>query len=242
MPPKRRHSVTEYLDDEQAWLLEILALNVFFVLNGDRSDQTESPFVFLARALGPGCRFAFFATNAISFALFLWVRPALVARYSISRGNFAGDLLAESCYFMFVTYSALGLVGRLLPRPENRPRLQSTRVPWIMLGDALPKNDPWPVWFVFGVELSRLAMTVLGMHTILLGCYRLRLANFAWLLVLQTVYVLVAAVDTVSRCGGPFGIPAGGARRVAAARALVLVPFVVMFGVWTVVVSRVYSW
>jgi len=237
-----RYSLSQFLEDSDAWLLEVLAANLFFALNGDRDPWTESPIVFLARALGPGCRLAFCLTNLTAFVVFLWLRPALVASSSISRGNAAGDFLAEGGYFLFVLYSALGATGRLLPREACRPCLHPTRVPWIVIGDALPSDDACATWFVFLVEVLRLSATVLGMHTVVLGCYKHRFEHFAWLLALQTAYVAVAAVETVTRSGTPFGVPAGGARRVAMLRALVVVPFCVFFALWTVVVSRVYHW
>ena len=238
----QRTSLAQFLEDSDAWLLEVLAANLYFAINGDRDPRTESLTVFLARALGPGCRLAFFLTNLTTFVVFLWVRPPLVASSNISRGNLAGDFLAEGAFYLFVLYSSLGAIGRLLPRAADRPLLQPKQVPWIVIGDALPSDDACAVWFVFLVEILRLSVTVLGMHTIILGAYKFRFEHFSWLLVLQTIYVAVAAVETITRSGTPFGVPAGGARRVAVLRALVVVPFCVFFGVWTVVVSRVYKW
>lgn len=235
-------SLADFLSDSDAWLLEVLAAKLYFAINGGRNPKTETLTVFLARALGPGCRLAFFLTNLTTFVVFLWVRPPLVASSNISRGNLAGDVLAEGAYYLFVLYSALGALGRLLPRDADRTLLHPKQVPWIVIGDALPSDDACAVWFVFLVEILRVSATVLGMHTIILGAYKFRFEHFSWLLSLQTIYVAVAAVDTITRSGTKFGIPAGGPRRVAMLRALVFVPFCVFFGVWTVVVSRVYRW
>lgn len=228
--------------DDDAWLVEVIAANVFFLLNDSRNPHTESFVVFMARALGPGCRAAFFLTNFFTFTLFIWVQPELVAKEGLNRGNGAGDFLANATFFLYLLYSLMGLVGRILPRVSGMPAAQSTRVPEILLGDALPDKVNFAWWLVFGAEVFKLTLCGLATHTILIGAYKLRLPNFAWLLALQTSYVLVSAVDSISRVGTPFGIPSGGAKKTAMLRAIVLVPFLVFFSVWTIVVSRVYSW
>tara|TARA_B100000768_G_C11248625_1_gene362981 strand:+ start:300 stop:1100 length:801 start_codon:yes stop_codon:yes gene_type:complete len=243
-----RASIEKYLGNTQPFLVEILAVRIWQMLNGDVSLDWgyQSCSVATLRSIAPGLRVSYVLTGIYIFFLsFFVLEEPLLLKYDLVSPQptmrFGNVTVAFAMFLWSLDFATLCYGWLLVARtdglqlfgscclcfspPVKRERKNSTNACTdVVLGAT---------FFLFFL------VNTLATHTILAHVYSARNVWFAALLGLQTVMVLLASLGDLCSIGSPWGI---GARSHMASillsfRGLFLVPLTVIWSISSIVAA-----
>ena len=233
--------ITGFLGEDEPSFFTTKAAYIYSKMNNGYLWSSTSFTIALLLVLGPGLRFAFYATAALITIVGLVLDPMLVAEFSLTRYDDFGDMLTRTTWALWTASAVLFAASRIVYRRDGFPWKQAPVLPDMLFNDRLPDSrDPdhdMLVWFLFAYAALGVLFVFVAMHTIIGQLYVARSGWYAILLLMLAGYDLVAALGDIARCGSPFGLPRGWCRWLRTFRALVVVPATFIFSCWVVWVS-----
>ena len=224
-----------------SWL-EIVGARIYQSLNnGWLLWSHTSSTVSVIRAVGTGMHGAALVTALIVVLGTFIGDPPPLGQYNLERGDLLGDVLVLTTFILWIINALLLFVARIVHREKGFPWKAVPRLPDLLFNDTLPdERDPSAdtAWaWLFVVYGAGAALTITSAHTLLAQVYQTRNVYFAVLFCLKTAYLVVAGLRDITRCGSGFGLPRGTCRWLTMVRALVFMPLLVIFSVFSLIVS-----
>lgn len=251
-------TVDEFLGDSQPAWVEVVAVRVAQWLNSCVSLDWcyQNCFVRFVREVGPGLRVAQFLTAVyVVFFAPVVLKKTLLFEHDVFYPNpemkFGDVTLSVTFYFWAIDFALLALSWYLIRHHGTPPRCGEAgeltifyRIPTRLLREDREKQpltcyQHFVRGFFAALFGSFFVLGVFSMHTILSHMYVRRNPYFAWMLVVQTVVVFLAAVDDLTQIGSPWGIQECSkiASILLSFRALFLIPVTIIWSIAAIAAS-----
>ncbi len=237
------NAIVGYLGEVDPSCAVRLGALIYSRLNGRSYRWTEqTALVRVLVTLAHGTRYACFYLAAMVTVVGALTTPALHNQYTMTIGDFYGDILASTCWGLWVLGAVLFVWSRMSDREDGFPWYHTASMPFLLWNDRLPEvDDPEAqrdTWTLLFWNVSGAIVTVVASRTLITQVYSNQSPYMDTLLMVWVAFEVVAALGDVVRVGSPYGIPRGWCRWLRMFRALFVIPVVAVFSAWTVITAN----